>query len=112
MDLLTPQGSPQNPQFILETKLVEEIRNIGINKNETTSRKEAILRATIILRTSRNHKVVYTHSTVAINSFSIIRQNYYSDLIAEDYAKREALRLLANKISLLISAYLDKPHEN
>ena len=42
-----------------------------------------------------------------MNSFSVISQNYYADLVAEEYAKREAIRLLAEKIVLILTTYLD-----
>ena len=42
LDLLTPQGASSKPQYILEVNLTTGISNVGINKDETTSRKEAI----------------------------------------------------------------------
>jgi len=112
VDLLTPEGSPPHPKYVLQIKLTESVRNTGIKRTEATFRKEAILTANIVLRNSRTNKIAYTHSTKAINSFSVLTQNYYADLIAEDYAKKEALRLLAEKIALLLTTYLDTPNEN
>lgn len=108
IDLLTPEGQPPHPQYILEVTLTEAIRNTGINKDETTNRKEAILNTNILLKDPKTHKVVYRHTTKAINSFSVISQNYYSDLVAEEYAKKEAVHLLAQKIALLITNFLDE----
>lgn len=107
LDLLTPEGPPQCPQYILEITLTDTIRSIGVNKDETTSRSEAILTAALVLKDATTHSIVYKHRTKAINSFSIIGQNYYSDLVAEEYAKKEATRLLAEKIMLLITTYID-----
>lgn len=107
VDLLTPEGQPAHPLYILEVILTEVIRDTGINKDETTSRKEAILNANIILKDAKTHAIVYQHTTKAINSFSIISQNYYSDLVAQEYAKKEATHLLAQKITLLLTNYID-----
>lgn len=112
VELLTPAGPPLKPKYILEIKLTDSITGIGVNKDETTSRKQAILVANIILKDYKNNKVVYTHSTNAINSFSVLSQNYYADLVAEKDAKHEAIRLLAEKIKLLLATYIDTLNEN
>ncbi len=107
LDLLTPEGSPAHPLYILEVVLTDTIRSTGVNKNETTSRKEAILTGSFILKDVKTNAIVYQHSVTAMNSFSVISQNYYADLVAEEYAKREAIRLLAEKIVLILTTYLD-----
>ena len=107
VDLLTPEGTPAHPQYLLEIILTDVIRSIGVNKDETTSRSEAILTAAFILKDAKTNAIVYKHSAKAINSFSILNQNYYADLVAEEYAKKEATRLLAEKIMLLITTYID-----
>lgn len=112
VDLLTPGGESAKPQYMLEIKLTEVIKAIGVNKDETTSRKAAVLTATMILKDSKTNKILYTHSVSAINSFEVISENYYADVVAQDYAKAEALRLLAEKIRLTLSTYLDNHHEN
>lgn len=112
-DLLTPQGEPSKPQYILEVTLTTSIRNVGINKDETTSRKEALLTGSYRLKDLKTGKVVLCGTTKAINSFNITsqtgtdEQNYYSDVVAEDYAKKEASRILAEKIVLLLTAKLE-----
>lgn len=112
LDLLTPGGEVTKPQYVLEIKLTEGIRAIGVNKDETTSRKAAVLTAAMVLKDSKTSKVLYTHSVSATNSFEVISENYFADVIAEDYAKTEALRLLAEKVRLTVSTYLDNHHEN
>ena len=107
LDLLTPEGSPLHPQYILEVVLTDAIRSTGVNKSETTTRKEAILTGTFTLKDAKTNAIVYKHTTKAMNSFSVISQNYYADLVAEEYAKREAMRLLAEKIVLTLTTYLD-----
>lgn len=111
VDILIPEGTPKKPKYYLNIKLTESIRNIGINKDETTSRQEAVMTALITLKNC-NNKVLYLHTVKAINSFGVLSQNYYSDMTAKEYAKKEALKLLAEKIKLSISTYLDQPHEN
>jgi len=107
VDLLTPGGTASAPLYVLEITLTDVIATIGVNKDETTSRKQATLTAVITLRDAKTYAPVYTHSVKAINSFAILSQNYYADLVAEDYAKNEALRLLAEKIKLHLATYLD-----
>jgi hypothetical protein len=107
VDILTPAGSPCCPKYVLEICLTDTITDIGVNRDETASRKNAKMTANLTLRDCKTQKIVYTHTTSAINSFAILSQNYFSDLTAEEYAKKEALRLLAEKISLLIFTYIE-----
>jgi len=107
VDLLTPEGTKCSPLYILEIGLTEKVKSIGVAKDESSTRKEATLTAAITLRDIRTNKVVYTHTAKAINSFNVISQYYYSDLVTDEYAKRQALRLLAEKITLLLTTYLD-----
>ena len=111
VDLLTPEGPPQKPLYILEIALTDVITDIGVNKDESTNRKNATTTAALTLRDAKTYKVVYTHTAKAINSFSVISENYFSDLTTEEYAKKEALRLLAEKISLLMVTFLDSQCE-
>lgn len=112
VDLLTPEGTPQNPKYVLEITLTDVITDIGVNRDETASRKSATVTAAIKMRDSKTNAVVYTHSAKAINSFAVLSQNYFSDLVAEDYAKKEALRLLAEKITLLLITFIDSKNES
>lgn len=115
VDILTPEGPCKKPPYILDITLTETIIDIGIRRDETASRKNAIMTALLTLRDSKTNSILYTHTAKAINSFSIISQNYFSDLTTEEYAKREALHLLAEKISILVITYInskeDKCHE-
>jgi hypothetical protein len=107
VDLLTPEGAHQCPQYILEIALADVVTDIGVNIDETTSRKKATATGTIVLKDAKTNRVVYTHSAIAINSFAVISENYFSDLVTEEYAKKEAFRLLAEKITLLIITFID-----
>lgn len=110
VDLLTPEGTPLKPKYTLEIKLKDIIRDTGIKKDETTTRKKATLTAHLVLKDSC-HKIVYSHTVSAINSFTVLTENYYSDLVAAEYGRKEALRLLSEKIKLTLSAYFDSHPE-
>lgn len=112
VDQLTPEGAPQCPQYILEISLTDLITDIGVNVDETASRKSATVTAAIKLKDAKTQAVVYTHTAKAINSFAVLSQNYFSDLVAEEYAKKEALRLLAEKITLLLITFIDSKNES
>ena len=107
VDRKQKEGGRVQPKYIMKVVLAESIKGIGVQKNQNTTRKEAILTATITLSETKKNRVVYTHTANAINSFAVIGQNYYSDVIAEDYAVKEAAHLLAEKIRLLVAAYLE-----
>ncbi len=111
LDLLVPTGVPLKPHYTLDIKLTEVVTDTAIRKDATTNRKQVTLTALIILRNPCN-RVVYNHCTSVVNSFSVLSENYYSDSVAEGYGKKEALRVLAEKIKLLVSAYLDTHGKN
>ncbi len=111
VDLLTPKNLSLKPKYTLEVKLTEVPLDLGILKDETVNRKQITVTADIVLRDSKN-KIIYEHTAIAINSFAILGQNYYADFVAEEYSKKEALRLLAEKIELLVSIYLDNYGKN
>lgn len=106
VDLLTPGGAPPKPKYTLEIRLQEILIDTGILRDATTNRKQVTFTATIFLRNAC-HKIVYNHTTSSINSFSVLSENYYADSVAENQAKREVLRILAEKIKLFVSAYLN-----
>lgn len=112
VDMLTPEGPPQCPLYTLHVSLTDTITDSGVNRDETANRKNVTMMAALTLRDSKTQKVVYSHTTKAINSFAVLSQVYFSDLTSEEYAKKEALRLLAEKISLLLTAFLDSRNEN
>jgi LPS-assembly lipoprotein len=110
VDLLIPSGTPLRPLYVLNVQLTETTIDTGIRKDETTKRKQVTLTGEIIL-TDAKCRVVYKHCAKVINSFAVIGENYYSDYVAENYAKKEALRLLAEKIKIFVIAYLDRQCE-
>lgn len=112
VDLLTPEGAPPHPRYFLDVNLTKTISSTAINKDESTNRKQALLTAIFTLKDMKTNKILYQHTATAINSFSVISQNYYSDLTAQQYAVREAAQLLAENISLLITTYLNSCNED
>lgn len=111
VDLLTPGGPPCKPKYILEIKLTELLIDTGTGQDETTKRKQVTLTADLVLKNTK-HDIIYKHTVSAINSFAIIEQNYYANTIAETFAKKEGLGLLAQKIKILINAYLEDHGKN
>lgn len=111
IDLLTHKNLSVKPKYTLEVKLTIIPLDLGILKDETVNRKQVTVTADILLRDSKN-KVIYDHKAIAINSFAILGQNYYADFVTEEYSKKEALLLLAEKIKLLVSVCIDNHVEN
>lgn len=106
LDRLVSRGTPCKPLYRLKITLTEQTIDIGVKKDETSSRKQVTVTAHMTLM-DKDYKVVYTRKTATINSYDILTTNYYADDVATQYAVKESLRLLADKIRMLISAYLD-----
>jgi len=111
VDLLTHKNLSVKPKYTLEVKLTETPLDLGILKDETVNRKQITVTADIVLRNSKS-KIIYEHTAIAINSFAVLSQDYYADFVTEEYSKKEALHLLAEKIKLLVSLYLDNDGED
>ena len=105
LDLLNPYGPSQKPRYTLKTKLTTAIREVGIRRDATTSRKEMVATATIQLLENKTNKVILTKTLFAINTYSVKETNYYTNVITQDYGKEEALHSLAYKIQLALGEY-------
>ena len=108
LDLLNPYGVPCRPIYTLETKLTTSAREVGVRRDATTSRKELIARAIIILKDNKSGKTLLTKSITAKNTYSAIETNYYTNVVTEEYAKEEALRDLAYRIQLALAEFFAK----
>lgn len=105
LDLLNPYGPSGKPRYTLSTKLTTAVREVGVRRDATTSRKELVATATIQLLENKTNKIVLTKTLVSINTYSVKETNYYTNVVTQDYGKEEALHSLAYKIQLALGEY-------
>ncbi len=106
VDMLIPFGPPKRSLYRLDVRLTEATIDIGVRKDETSRRKQLTLTAHIELKNA-DYEVVYKQTTSTINSYDILTTDYYADDVATQYAAREGARMLAEKIRVFVTAYLE-----
>ena len=106
LDRLASKGSSKQPLYRLDVTLTESVVDIGVQKDETSKRKQITMSVVLKLKNLKNDDL-FQHTTSTINSYEVLTTNYYADDVATQYAEKEALRMLADKIRMFVSAYLD-----
>lgn len=105
LDLLTPQGPPARPDFVLDVRLRERIDRLGVQKTELATRANLWLEAIYGLSAPGRDNPVFRGESVAIASFNILGVEDLATLIAEKDARERALRQLAEDIRTRLAAH-------
>lgn len=101
----------ENLRYDLDIKLSITDRSIGIARDATTTRQEAVANADVILKDRKSGAIIYKDSIKTTNSFVINPNNFYANLSSTEYATQQSLTLLARLIKLKISMAMRR-HEN
>ena len=103
LDLLTPKGEPQNPQYRLKVEVLERSVTQQAMRDDVTATNERIK--------YRVGYTLYSGSGTLVNGDSIAFISYdilndpYSTTISQKKAEQDAAKIIANDITLRIGAY-------
>ncbi len=107
LDRITPLGAPVIPRYVLEVKLAEARREFALRADETPTRVTLTLTATFALSpVGMAH--VFRSGAVSANGYNVL-QSEFATLSAERDARRRALSILSEEISLRVAAALHNP---
>lgn len=107
VDGLIPGGPQKKTLYKLDIVLSSDTIDIGVGQDKTSKRKQLTMTAALTLKDAC-HNVVYSQRTSTLSSYDILTTNYYANDVATHYTEKEAIRMLSNKIRLLISAFIDE----
>lgn len=110
LDLLTPRGTPKNPKYRLEVKLIS--RNVvqQAMRRDITATNERITYKMGYKLFEGNRELLKGNS-VAYVSYDIMA-NPYSTTTAQKKTEADAAKILANDIALRIGAYFHAQKKN
>jgi LPS-assembly lipoprotein len=106
MDRFYHSGRPANPAYVLETRLVENHRDVIIEKDDTTTRRQIVLSAEYRLLEQNTRRVIDSGALRATSAYNIL-PSQYTTLVTEDDARLDAIRDLADKITLRLATVLE-----
>jgi len=107
MDRFYHNGRPANPSYLLEVKLAENHRDVIIEKDDTTTRRQIVLSAEYRLLDQNTRRVIDDGALRATSAYNIL-PSQYTTLVTEDEARGNAIRDLADKMTLRLATVLEK----
>lgn len=106
IDRFYHNGYPQSALYILKVSLEESGRDIIIQKNDTTTRSQLVLRATYELINKQTRQLVEKGSVRSVSSYNIL-PSQYTTLVTQNDAREKNTREAADKITLRIAVVLE-----
>lgn len=105
IDRFYHSGYPDAARYNLRIRLESFNRNLDLEKDDTASRAQLIIRASYDLIDRRNNKIVHNAVVRSVNSYNILDSQFTTIVTRED-AEDRALRDLADKIQTRITLFL------
>ena len=107
MDRFYNNGTPDNPAYTLVIVLKEDYRDIVIEKDDTTTRSQLVVRANYRLINQATREVVDKGAIRSNSSYNIL-SSQYTTLVTQDEARDLAIQDVADKITLRLGVVLQK----
>ena len=106
-DRMNPLGQPRQPLYSLKNTITETTKDLAVRLDNTTSRTNLTVLSDYHLVRLSDQKVVFTGTSRSTNSFDQL-DDPYTNLVAEDTARKRVLRQVADDITLQLGAYFTK----
>ena len=110
IDRFYHHGYPDQAPYILEINLQELYRDLIIQKNDTTTRAQLVMRAFYTLKDKNGTIILDSGDIRAVSSYNIL-QSQYTTLVTQAQARENTIRELADKITTRIAVVLEKKTE-
>ena len=106
-DRLNPRGQPTRPAYILTVRLTENIRELGVEIDETATRSNLSLDASFDLALATSGAVLTSGKSVSVNSYNIL-SNEFATFSAEQDARERGLREIADDIKVRLAIFFQR----
>jgi LPS-assembly lipoprotein len=103
-DRLNPSGQPHTPKYELEVRLIESIREVAFESDETATRADLSIVANFQLRRVSDQRKLSVGKSRSVSSYNILEKQFAST-ISEADARSRTLREIADQIKLRLGAY-------
>jgi LPS-assembly lipoprotein len=104
---LNPRGVAIDPRYELIVTITEADSNLGIARDNTSSRGELLISAALTLHPRGSTRVMFTDSVRSTTAFNL-SNDAYAATVAEDNARREAAVDLGREIALRVQLYFER----
>jgi LPS-assembly lipoprotein len=109
IDRMNPRGESAAPRYVLSVTSSESTRVTDSRPDGTATRADIIVSARYTLRDSTSDLVVFTERSEAIATYNLLTARFAS-VVSEDEARRRAVELIADQISLQVAMFLNRRH--
>ena len=104
-DQLNPRGARLKPRYVLTIGMAIARSDLGIRRDNTSTRGELTITATLTLNDTATNKIVFHDALRTITAFNR-PDDAYAATVAEDNARSEAASDLGREIAERVSLYL------
>ncbi len=101
---LDPRGAGLKPRYILVIGMTASRSDLGIRRDNTSTRGELTMNANLTLNDANTHAVVFRNSIRSTTSFNE-PDDAYAATVAEDHAREEAASDLGREIAERVTLY-------
>lgn len=106
LDRINVGGEPDKPEFVLDVSVSESIQNLAIQRDETATRANLILRADFRLTENATSESIFNGSVQSVSSYNISKSQDFATLSAETNARRRGALDLADEITARVAIFL------
>jgi LPS-assembly lipoprotein len=107
LDRMNPAGEPASPRYRLDVALKEAVQDVGVRKDETSTRANYILSADYRLIDATTGRVLFRASSQRIASYNISRDDF-STISAANAARQRIATDLADEITTRVAIFLNR----
>jgi LPS-assembly lipoprotein len=104
---LNPRGVTLKPRYILTVELAVARSELGIRRDNTSSRGELVLSVILRLNPAGGHDVAFQDSIHSITAFNL-PDDAYAATVAEQNAREEAANELGREIAERVAVFLHR----
>lgn len=104
LDRLTPYGQPDQALYALSITLDEGVQNLGIRKDDSSTRANLIINTRYQLSDARTRAPLTGGTFRSVNSYDILSSQYATQVAKED-ARRRGAEQIADHIETRLSLY-------
>lgn len=109
MDRMTPRGEPAAPRYVLSVTTSEGRRITSTRPDGTGTRADLVINARYALRDAASDLVVFSDRSDATATYNLLTARFAS-VSSEDEARRRAVELIADQITLQVALFLNRRH--
>ena len=102
---LNPTGQPVPARYVLSVTMSVDRSDLGIRRDNTSTRGELSINATLSLHEADGDKIVYSDAVRTVTSFNL-PDDAYAATVAEDTARTEAADELGREIAERLTVFV------